>query len=183
VIRINLLPRESHATWRLDFTNAPSLPVCLLLLSTPLVIAWWFWSLHAVSRQLAADVVAIEAETARLQPALEIVRQLEYRRVQLEQRALLVAKLRAGQGSAGPVLEEVARAATEGLWLIELTFKDRQLTIKGGSVSLAEVSHLVANLGTSRLFRQPVEIVDTERKGDDREGEMVTFTVKATVNN
>jgi hypothetical protein len=48
--------------------------------------------------------------------------------------------------------------------------------------SLTDLSHLVAGLEMSRLFRQPVEILDTERTPVDRDGEAVTFTLRATRN-
>ena len=82
----------------------------------------------------------------------------------------------------GPLLKAVATEAPAGLWLLELTYRERQLTIKGAARSLSDVSTLIAGLETSRLFRQPIELLDTERATLDREREAVTFTLRAMSN-
>ena len=157
-------------------------PARLLFVATLLLIGVWFWSLRLTSRQLAREITEVEAEAARLAPLLEVVRQLESRQAHLQQRTATVAKLRGVSASVGPLLKAVATEAPAGLWLLELTYRERQLTIKGAARSLSDVSTLIAGLETSRLFRQPIELLDTERATPDREREAVTFTLRAMSN-
>ena len=182
MIRINLLPRERQLRWRPGPANGAGVAPRLLLVATLLLIGVWFWSLRLTSRQLAREIAEVEAEAARLAPLLEVVRQLESRQAHLQQRTATVAKLRGVSASVGPLLEAVATEAPAGLWLLELTYRERQLTIKGAARSLSDVSTLIAGLETSRLFRQPIELLDTERATLDRERETVTFTLRAMSN-
>jgi len=181
VIRINLLPRAKDSAWRPAIAKRGSAGVALIVVSTALVMAWWFWSLRAASRQVSEDLARVEAEIVRLEPAVTLVRQLESRQTQLQQRAALAAKFRDAQPGPGRVLQEVTDAVPAGLRRSELSYRDHQLTMRGGAASLREVSDLVANLDASRLFRQPVEILDTDRTSKDGASETVLFAVKATV--
>ena len=182
MIRINLLPRAKDSAWRSGIAKRGSAGAVLLVVSTALVIGWWFWSLRAASRQVSEDLARVEAEIVRLEPTVTLVRHLESRHTTLQQRAALAEKLRGGQLGPGRVLQEVTGAVPAGLWLIELSYRDHQLTMRGGAASLREVSDLVANLDASRLFRQPVEILDTDRAAKDSASGTVLFAVRATVN-
>lgn len=182
MIRINLLPRAKDSAWRPAIAKRGSAGVALIVVSTALVMAWWFWSLRAASRQVSEDLARVEAEIVRLEPAVTLVRQLESRHTHLQQRVALAEKLGDGHFAPGRVLQEVTDAVPAGLWLIELSYRDHQLTMRGGAASLREVSDLVANLDASRLFRQPVEILDTDRTATDGASGTVLFAVKATVN-
>ena len=181
MIRINLLPSEKRRGWRFGPANDAGVASGLLLVAT-LVIGGWFWSLRAISRQVGEQIAEVEAEAARLAPLLEVVRQLESRRATLQQRTATAAKLRGAHSSVGPILKAIVNAAPEGLWLLELTFRERQLTIRGAARSLADVASLANGLEMSRLFGQPVEVIDTERASPEREGETVTFTLRAISN-
>ena len=180
MIRINLLPHERRP-WSVHIGSAPGIAFILVALFTWLVIGCWFWSLSATAQRLAGEVAVAEAEATRLGPALEVVRQLESRQAVLQQRVGLIETVREAHVTAGPILQAVANATPDGLWLTELTLKERQLTLRGAARRLVGISALVANLDASGLFRHPVEIVDTEQTAGNAEGETVTFVVKATV--
>lgn len=180
MIRINLLPHERRRRWHVGRANGAGGAACLVVVATLLAIVGWSWSLRVASRKLAEEIVKVEAEAARLAPLVEVARQLESRQVQLQQRIAMVAKLQRAPISVGPLLRAIAEVAPDGLWLLELTLRERHLTIRGAARSLADVSTLVAGLESSRLFGQPVEVVDTERAALNRERGAVTFTLRAT---
>ena len=182
MIRINLLPRERQLRWRPGPANGAGVARRLFLVATLILIGGWFWSLRLTSRELAKEIAEVEAEAARLAPLLEVVRQLESRQAHLQQRTATFAKLRGGSVSVGPLLKVIATEAPTGLWLLELAYRERQLTIKGAARSLADVSTLIAGLESSRLFRQPIELLDTERATPDRESKTVSFTLRAMSN-
>src|SRR4029450_279949 len=89
------------------------------------------------------------------------------------------------RGQTGPVhvLDEIARAVPDRLWLTELAQKGDEVTLPGVTMSLTGVSDFVANLESSTWFKKPVDIIDSEMATDPRTGDLVKFSVKATVNN
>ena len=186
MIRINLLAVEPRAMKRGVLIPSPyrvAIAASLILLATMLSVGWWFWSLRQTSRKLDEDLARIEAETQLLRSVLSQVQALEGRRAQLQQRITLIEQLRRRQIRPVHVLDEIARAVPDRLWLIELSQKGDELMLAGMTTALTGVTDFVANLENSGWFRKPVDIVDSERSSDSTAGDLVKFSVKATVNN
>jgi Tfp pilus assembly protein PilN len=146
-------------------------------------IGWRFWSLREFSQQLDEDLAGAGAERHRLQSALAEVQQLETRRVDLQQRVSVIEQLHGQRSTVGQVLDAVANAVPDGLWLSELVHKDNELKLVGLATTFTGVSTLAGGLATSGVFRASVEILDIERTAHPAVGELVKFSVRATVNN
>lgn len=185
MIRINLLAVERGATKRALIPAAQRVTIAasLILLGTALLIGWWFWSLRQTSQQLDEDLARAETETQQLRSVLAQVQTFESRKAQLQQRVTLIEQLRRGQGGPVHVLDEISKAVPDRLWLTEITQKGDDLTIVGMTSSLTGVSDFVANLETSAWFRKPVELIDSRMDADPKTGDIVNFSVKATINN
>lgn len=186
MIRINLLAVDRGATKRAALIPAAhrvTTAASLILLATALSIGWWFWSLRQTSQKLDEDLASAEAETRQLRSVVAQVQKFETRRAQLQQRVTLIEQLRRGQTGPVHVLDEIARAVPDRLWLTELAQKGDELTLTGMTTSLTGVSDFGANLESSAWFRKPVDIIDSEMFADPRVGDLVKFSVKATVNN
>jgi type IV pilus assembly protein PilN len=155
----------------------------LILVAGALAIGWWFWSLGRTSRQLDEEIVKAETETQQLRSVLAQVQKFETQRAQLQQRVTLIEQLRQGQTGPVHVLDAISTAIPERLWLTDLAQATDVLTITGNTTSLTGVSDFVANLEASGWFKRPVDIVDTQMSQDAKTGDLVKFSVKATINN
>ena len=188
MIRINLLAVERGATTGRASALIPAahrvtIGASLILLGTALAVGWWFWSLRQTSHQIDADIARAEMETQQLRSVLAQVQKFETRKAQLQQRVTLIEQLRRGQTGPVHVLDEISRAVPERLWLTEMTQKGQDVTLAGMTTSLTGVSDFVANLESSAWFAKPVDIIDSELSNDPKSGELVKFSVKATINN
>ena len=81
------------------------------------------------------------------------------------------------------VLDEVIKSLPERMWLAEMKQTGADFFIQGYAVSLPSVSDFVTNLERTRWFTKPVEILDSQVQSDSRVGELVRFSLKATLNN
>ena len=187
MIRINLLAVERERSTRKRIVISPAhrvtIGASLILLATALFVGWWFWSLRQSSHRLDADIARAELETQQLRSVLGQVQKFEARRAQLQQRVTLIEQLRRGQTGPVHVLDEISKAVPERLWLVEMSQKGQDITLAGMTTSLTGVSDFVANLESSTWFKKPVDIIDSEMSSDAKRGDLVKFSVKATINN
>ena len=181
MIRINLLAvvRE-RAKRRAGFQLAQKVTVgcSLILIATALLIGWWWWSLRKDAARLDEEIAAAQRETARLRSVLQQVQQFETQRTQLQQRVALIEQLRKGQGGPVHMLDEISRSLPDRLWLTEVKQQGADLTIDGRAMSLTALSDFVGNLESSKYFKRPVEIVDSQVEPQPQ-GDLVKFSVKA----
>jgi type IV pilus assembly protein PilN len=188
MIRINLLAVERERTKRATRAVIPAaqrvtIGASLILLTTVLVIGWWFWSLRKQSADLDAAIASAEVETQQLRSVLSQVQKFETRKAQLQQRVTLIEQLRRGQSGPVHVLDEVSKSVPDRLWLTSMVQKDKEFTIDGRTTSLTALSDFVANIEGSRWFKRPVEIVDSQVEPNPQAGDLVRFTIRAQFEN
>jgi type IV pilus assembly protein PilN len=187
MIRINLLAVERERSKRRALIPAAqrvTIGASLILLTTALLIGWWFWSLRQSSLRLDEEILRAETETQQLRSVLAQVQKFETRKAQLQQRVSLIEQLRRGQSGPVHALYEISRAVPERLWLIELMQKDAEFTVSGMTTSLNGLSDFVAALESSAWFKRPVDIVDSQVQTDAKVGgEIFKFSIKATFQN
>ena len=187
MIRINLLAVERERTKRtravIPAAQRVTIGASLILLTTVLVIGWWFWSLRKQSSDLDAAIASAEVETQQLRTVLAQVQKFETRKAQLQQRVTLIEQLRRGQTGPVHVLDEVSKSVPDRLWLTQLVQKDKEFTIDGRTTSLTALSDFVANMEGSNWFKRPVEIVDSQVEPNPQAGDLVRFTIRAQFEN
>ena len=186
MIRINLLAVERGATSRTAMIPAAhrvTIIASFILLGTALIIVWWFWSLRQTSNQLDEEIARAEVETQQLRSVLSQVQQFETRKAQLQQRVTLIEQLRRGQSGPVHMLDEISRSLPERLWLTEMSQKGQEITLAGMTTSMTGLSDLIAGLESSRWFKKPVDIIDSQVASDPKSGDLVKFSVKATFHN
>jgi type IV pilus assembly protein PilN len=186
MIRINLLAVERERTAKkrvlIPAAHRVTIAASLVLLATVLGVGWWFWYLHQESARLDAEIAKAEVETQQLRSVLAQVQKFESRKAQLQQRVTLIEQLRRGQAGPVHVLDEISRALPERLWLTEIQQKGGDFTVAGMTTSLTAVSDLIANLESTKWFKKPVEIVDSQVQPDAKTGDLFKFTLKAVFN-
>ena len=186
MIRINLLAVERGAVKRASLIPAAhrvTIAAGLVLFLTVMVIGWWFWSLRRTSQQVDQEITRAEQELVQLRSVLVQVQKFEAQRAQLQQRVTLIEQLRRGQTAPVHVIDEIAKALPERLWLTEMVQRGGDVTLAGMTTSNMGVSDFVANLEASGWFKRPVEIIGTETTTDPKTGDLVKFSIKGTVNN
>lgn len=187
MIRINLLAVERGAasgrTALIPAAQRVTIGASLILLAVALAIGWKFWSLRQTSKQIDEDIARAEVETQQLRSVLMQVQMFETRKAQLQQRVTIIEQLRRGQTAPVHVLDEISKAVPERLWLTEMTQKEDAITLTGMTTSLTGVSDFVAGLESSSWFREPVDIIDSQMMTDPKTGDLVKFSVVATINN
>jgi type IV pilus assembly protein PilN len=186
MIRINLLTVERTKAKKPRVLISPAhrvtIAASLILIATILGIGWWFLSLRQRSAQLDRDITRAEAETVQLRSVLQQVQKFESRKAQLTQRVSLIEQLRRGQSAPVHVLDEISKSLPERVWLTEMKQTGGDFTLSGFSASLPSLSDFVANLEATKWFKKPVEILDSQVQTDKTAGELVKFSIKATLN-
>ena len=186
MIRINLLAVERSPAKRsvvIPAAQRITIAASLILLSTVLLVGWWFWSLRQASQKVDEDIARAETETQQLRSVLAQVQKFETRKAQLQQRVTLIEQLRRGQTGPVHIVDEISKAIPDRLWLTDMLQKGDDLTITGMTTSLTGVSDFVANLETSAWFKRPIDIIDSQMASDAKTGDLVKFSIKATFTN
>ena len=185
MIRINLLAAERALpkAQRTFIAPAQRLTVGagLMVILTAAGIGWWYWSLQSESARVDAEIARAETETQQLRSVLSQVQKFETRKAQLQQRVTLIEQLRKGQTAPVHLLDEVSRSMPDRLWLTGLSQQGPSFTIDGQTTSLTSLSDFVTNLEGSSWFKRPVEIIDSQVDHNEQTGELVRFTVRATI--
>ena len=184
MIRINLLAvdRERKKKTRVVITAAQraTIGASVILLATVLGVGWWFWSLRQRSAAVDEQIAQAELQSQQLRSVLAKVQKFEARKAQLQQRVSLIEQLRSGQSAPVHVLDEISKSLPDRLWLSELEQTGTDFAISGVTDSLTAVSDFVANLESTKWFKKPVEIIDSQVTSDAKTGDLVKFSIKAT---
>ena len=182
MIRINLLAVERERTRTrvvIPVAQRVTIGAGVILVGTAALIGWWFWSLHQQSARLDDDLGRAEAETRQIRSVLEQVRKFESQKAMLQQRVTLIEQLRKGQHAPVHLLDELGKSLPDRLWLEDLTQAGAEFTINGMTDSMTAVSDFVANLESTRWFKKPVEIVDSQVQANAQAGDLIKFQIKA----
>jgi type IV pilus assembly protein PilN len=186
MIRINLLAVDRERTKRATLIPAGqrvTIAASLIVLGTFLFVAWWFWSLHQASARVDEDLAKGEREMQQLRSVLAQVQKFEASKAQLQQRVTLIEQLRRGQCGPVHILDEIVKAVPDRLWLTDLTQKGDDIVLAGMTTSFTGLSDFVANLESSKWFKKPIDIVDSQVTTDAKTGDIFKFSVKAVFNN
>lgn len=182
MIRINLLAVERERARKrvvISAAHRVTIGATVILLGTAVLIGWWFWSLRHQSTQIDEDIARAEAETRQIRSVLEQVRKFESQKAMLQQRVTLIEQLRKGQYAPVHLLDEISKSLPDRLWLSEMTQTGAEFTMSGMTDSLTAVSDFVANLESTRWFKKPVEILDSQVQTDAKAGDLIKFQIKA----
>lgn len=182
MIRINLIAVERERARKRILIPAAlrvTAGATIILLGTAALIGWWFWSLRQESIRVDEDLVRAESETRQIRSVLEQVRKFESQRALLQQRVTLIEQLRKGQYAPVHLLDEISKSLPDRLWLSALEQTGGDFAISGVTDSLTAVSDFVANLESTKWFKKPVEIIDSQVTPDPKAGDLIKFQVKA----
>jgi type IV pilus assembly protein PilN len=186
MIRINLLTVERTRTKVrkpaaiMPAAQRVTVGACIVLVATLAGIGGWFWSLRQQSQALERDIARAEADTRNLRSVLAQVQKFETRKAQLQQRVTLIEQLRKGQSAPVRVLDQISRSVPDRLWLADLKQVGSDFTLDGFATSMTALTDFVAAVESTKWFRKPVEIIDSQVTSDAKKGDLVRFVVKAS---
>jgi type IV pilus assembly protein PilN len=159
MIRVNLVKSEKK-----DVEKRPALypdepqakkkpPLANLLIALAIVVVGGLAFLQKKSldseRVLLADA---RAEKARLQPVVAKLDLLEQQKAFLEKKIGLITALKARQGGAVRIMEEISRDLPDWVWLTEANLRGPVLELKGRALSNIQISDFMRNLEKSGIF-------------------------------
>ncbi len=127
-------------------------------------------------RNLLAEA---QAEQQRLQPIVEKLDAIEWQKTYLEKKLSLIHELRAQQGTAVHILNELSRNLPDWVWLTEVTLNRTGLQIKGRALSNVLISDYVRNLESCGLYAT-VGIINTQVRSESNNS-FLDFTLSATL--
>jgi type IV pilus assembly protein PilN len=191
MIRINLLGGErqkARSAARFDAGQQLTAMCGTVVVAAVAGIGFWYWSLSHESSTLDGQVATLTREAARLDTVLLEVKAFEARKSTLQQRVVLIERLRQGQTVPVQLLDHVSRSLPEMLWLTDLKQEGSFLTIEGRTTTLIGLSDFVGNLGSNPVLQKPIEIMDsgaevtTATKGETAGPELIHFRVRAALN-
>jgi type IV pilus assembly protein PilN len=185
MIRINLLATERKAAKAASrgFQAGQKMMVIgsLVLVMTAVGIGWRYWTLGQQQQQVERDIEAALREEARLAEILKQVADFEARKVQLENRVLLIDELRKGQTAPVHMIDQISKALPDMTWLTAISQNGYTLTMTGRCMTLTSLSDFIGNLEASRYFIRPVEIIEsTVAPAAKGAPELVAFTIRGT---
>lgn len=168
--RINLLPwREALRRQRQrDFIG-------MLGLSAAVALGVWFGI-----RLVIADLTEyqerrntyLQQQISAMDAQIREIRDLEKKRERLLARMRTIERLQASRPVVVRLFDEIVRTLPDGVFLNELTQRDRRITVRGTARSNARVSNLMRNIEASGWVTNPrLQIIETRSVEGERVAE------------
>lgn len=184
MIRINLLnverERAKKAAIPLQAGQKLTIGCSLILILSALFIGWRYSTLSRESTRVDGDIARAQEETTRLRAIIQQVQQFEQRKAELQQRVVLIERLRSGQTGPVHMLDQISRALPPTLWLTALKQVGNDVVIDGNCTALTGLSDFVSNLEGSGYFKRSIEIVSTTTEAlPQAPGELIAFSIRA----
>jgi type IV pilus assembly protein PilN len=104
-----------------------------------------------------------QAEKKKLETVLVKLDAVERQKTILEQKITLINQLKAQQGDAVRILEELSRDLPDWVWLTETTFRGRGVQVKGRALSNILVSDYMRNIDRGALLENVVLIGSAQK--------------------
>jgi Tfp pilus assembly protein PilN len=136
------------------------------------VIGYLFVSQSSTITQKREHLKERFARKAQLDNVLKTITDLEKTRKSLDNKVKLIAELKSRQKDAVKMMDELSNALPDWVWLTNLSFTGRTLTIKGKTLGNNLISDLINNLkGTGSFYN--IQFPGSKRK---KEGGLDIFT-------
>ena len=167
--KINLLPwrQERRAEQQKQLLSITGLSVVLVLL---VIVATHLEISRQVGSQLKRNTY-IKAEITKVEKQLTEIRSLGKDKHQLLDRMKIIQQLQQNRPEVVHLFDEIARQIPEGVFLISLSQKGKQLTIQGMAQSNARVSDFMRNISASEWMSDPkLDVIEAGKDKDSVEG-------------
>ncbi|MFC2169175.1 PilN domain-containing protein [Acidobacteriota bacterium] len=170
MIRINLLKpekksiRETPATPAPEFEEKKGQPKAglIFLLLIIVVAVLFFYQQRSMSMEQGLLRTAQE-EKQKLQGVLEKLEKLEAQKALYERKIGLIKRLKARQGIAVTIMDELSKHLPQWVWLFETQYENEIIQIKGNALSNNLIADYIFNLESSDHFTE-VDLISSTQK-------------------
>jgi type IV pilus assembly protein PilN len=187
MIKINLLeqPKEKE-TRATALKTAPPVSSMLIvgvviLAIGVLVVAIWWWTVHAKLVKSRTDLEEAKAERERLKPFIEEVAKYEAKKNLWAAKRDAIDLLRKNRNMPVHLLDEITKSLPQFLWLEDVNKRGDIIEFRGSCTNKLDPSTFVGNLEASEFFSDvrltSVDLVQTPA------GEAYTFNISAKIVN
>jgi len=176
MIRVNLLPREERTAQHapVQFRAGDYVLPAALLVASVAGVAGITVAQRMAATSVARSIAEVDAQSRALAPQIERVNRLAQEKAELDLRLGVINRLEQGRTLSVRLMDELARAVPDHMWLTAAT-QDQPglLAIEGLTFSNLVVSDFMSRLERSPLFAA-VNLEVAER-GDVEERGVVKF--------
>ena len=159
MIRVNLVKSEKKDIEENDLSypaepkGKKKAPLGNLLLALAIVVVGALAFLQKTGLDTERTLLAeARTEKAKLQPVVVKLDQVEQQKAFLEKKIGLINGLKARQGGAVRIMEEISRDLPDWVWFTEANLRPQGLELKGRALSNIQISDFMRNLEKSGLF-------------------------------
>lgn len=180
MIRINLLKEEPKAPVvkeeEVVKERKPFPMTSLIGLFVIVAIALGYLQLNAIKKEKNLLAVA-EEEKNKLKDVLTKLETVRGQQDLIMRKIELINQLKAQQGIAVTVLDEISKQIPQWVWLTEVSFSRQQIQIRGRATNNSMIADYIYNLETSPYFSN-VDLKSTNRR-QARGNEYFDFSLSA----
>lgn len=170
MIRINLLKPEAKEIKEGPPVPGPEVRIkkpfplgTLVVLLILIVLAAAFLLQRKMMSQEKNRLAAAQAEKTKLQYVTAKLEELEKQKAVFERKINLIRELKAQQDVAVKILDELSQRLPEWVWLTELTFKEKTISLRGNAISNNLIADYIYNLQNCPDFTNINLISSTQR--------------------
>ena len=180
MFRINLLPEECRSRMQGGLRVRLGVVMGLGALGIVLVsvVGTTSWQSRLLD-QLNSRQAELQSEADRYRPQINLVNQLRMKKADLEQRLGSIHRLDQDRSLRVEVVEELARAVPEFVWLTSFLEEKDKVTVEGVAFSTLAVFEFMVALESMPNFAE-VRLT-TLRQGDVAAEEVSRFTLTTTL--
>lgn len=120
----------------------------------------------------------LKQQIAEVEQRIKEIESLESQKEQLLARMRVIEQLQRHRPEVVHLVEELAKATPDGLWMTSVKQSHRNLTIQGKAQSNARVSSLMRNLDASDWFENPALDIIESAAGKDSDRTTRNFTLR-----
>ncbi len=181
MIRINLLKEEPKAPIVREEEEVvkerkPFPMTSLIGLFVIVAIALGYLQFNAIKKERNLLNVA-EEEKNKLKDVLSKLETVQGQQELILRKIELINQLKAQQGIAVSILDEISKQIPQWVWLTEVSFSRRTIQIRGRATDNSMIADYIYNLETSPYFTN-VDLKSTTRR-QTRDNEYVDFSLSA----
>jgi type IV pilus assembly protein PilN len=136
-----------------------------------------WWTLNSELKELKRVESDKRTERDSLQQYIAKVDELEARREALRSKIQIINDLKTNQQGPVRILDEVSRALPDLVWLTNLKFDGKTLTLNGMAMDENAVANYIANLDASPFFQEP------QLRDLSRQAQAFSFTLSCQFTN
>lgn len=155
MIRVNLLPKDERVRQHapIQFRAGELVMPVVILAAVTAVIMGTVVSQRLALASMTRSISDVDSQSRALAPQIEKVNQLAQEKAELDLRLGVISKLEQGRVSGVRMMDELAKAVPDHLWLTTVTEDSPgTLSVEGQTFSNLVVSDFMARLERSPMF-------------------------------